>query len=225
VGTFRAPAAFAWQRTEIMDVFAYRLLQTALPLALLAIVAGRAAYVVARRRPGAEPGSPRRAATRALLASYALGLGWWTVVIANPSQDGSRHANLVPFREIARSLTVHVSEYGLLNFWGNIVAFVPVGALALLSFPRNWRRAWLVAWAGGAALSAVLEISQYVVGRSADIDDVILNAVGVGLGVALALVARRLPTPGRAVRFRTRQVRRISLLTVPTSPPENHPTQ
>jgi glycopeptide antibiotics resistance protein len=145
---------------------------------------------VARRHPGAQPDSPRRAATRALLATYAVGLGWWTIVIANPSQDGSRHANLVPFREIARSLTVHVSGYGLLNFWGNIVAFVPIGVLGLLAVRRRRRLTWLVVIVGGTALSAVVEISQYGVGRSADIDDVILNAIGVAIGVALAFAAR-----------------------------------
>lgn len=172
-----------------MDAFAYRLLATAVPLALLAALAARVAYVVARRRPDARPGSARRAATRALLAAYAIGLGWWTIVIANPNQDGSRHANLTPFREIARSLTNSEPGYGLLNFWGNIVAFVPVGVLALLALLGSRRQATLVALAGGTALSAILEISQYGVGRSADVDDVILNAIGVGLGVALAFVA------------------------------------
>ncbi len=195
-----------------MDVFAYRLLQTALPLALLAVVAGRVAYVVARRQPGAEPGSPRRAATRALLASYAVGLGWWTIVIANPGQDGSRRANLVPFREIARSLTVHISRYGLLNFWGNIVAFVPIGVLALLALRRDRRSAWLVALAGGTALSAALEISQFWVGRSADIDDVILNAMGVALGVVLGVALARAARPA-STRSRT------------LSPPETGATQ
>jgi glycopeptide antibiotics resistance protein len=182
-----------------MDVFAYRLLATVVPLALLAIVAGRLAYVVARRRPNSGPDSPRRAATRALLGSYALGLGWWTIVIANPGQDGSRRANLVPFREIVRSLTDREPGYGLLNFWGNIVAFVPVGVLALLTLRHDRRHAWLVALTCGTALSVALEISQYGVGRSADIDDVILNAIGVALGVTFAYVARRPRTRSRTL--------------------------
>jgi glycopeptide antibiotics resistance protein len=198
-GTFRAPATFARQRSEIMAPFAARLLATALPLVLLATATSATAYVLARRRGSAEPGHARRVAVGALLAAYAFGLAWWTIVLANPNHDGARHANLVPFREIARSLTDHEPGYGLLNFWGNIVAFVPVGVLALLAVRRDRRRAWLVALAGGAALSAALEISQFGVGRSADIDDVILNAVGVGLGVALACAGRRSWTRGRTL--------------------------
>jgi glycopeptide antibiotics resistance protein len=174
-----------------MAPFAARLLATALPLAIFATVAAAAAYALARRHGDGEPGHARRVATRAVLAVYAFGLAWWTVGLANPNHNGGHHANLVPFREIVRSLTDREPGYGLLNFWGNIVAFVPVGVLALLAIRRDRRRAWLVALAGGTALSAVLEVSQYGVGRSADIDDVILNVIGVGLGVALACAVRR----------------------------------
>lgn len=208
-----------------MAPFAARLLATALPLALLATAAAATAYLLARRRGVGESGHARRAAVRALLAAYAVGLAWWTIVLANPNHDGSRHANLVPFREIVRSLTDRQPGYGLLNFWGNIVAFVPIGVLALLALRRGRRWAWLIALAGGAALSAALEISQYGVGRSADIDDVLLNAVGVGLGVALASAARRLSTRGQASEFRPREVRRISHLVVPAPPAETDATQ
>ena len=75
--------------------------------------------------------------------------------------------------------------YGLLNFWGNIVAFVPVGALALLSLRGGRRWLWLMVLVGGTLGSVALETAQYFVGRSADIDDVVLNTVGVGLGIAL----------------------------------------
>lgn len=182
-----------------MAPFAARLLWTALPLVLLATAAAATAYALARRRGAGEPGFARRVAVRALLAVYAFGLAWWTIGLANPNHDGARHANLIPFREIARSLTDREPGYGLLNFWGNIVAFVPIGVLGILAVRRDRRRAWLVALVGGTALSAALEVSQYGVGRSADVDDVILNAIGVGLGVALACAARRVSTRARTL--------------------------
>jgi glycopeptide antibiotics resistance protein len=174
-----------------MAPFAARLLATALPLALLATAAVTTAYVLARRRDASESGHARRVAVRTLLAVYPFGLAWWTIALANPNHDGTRHANLVPFREIARSLTDREPGYGLLNFWGNVVAFIPIGVLGLLAMRSSRRRGWLVALASGAGLSALLETCQYGVGRSGDIDDVILNALGVAIGVALACAARR----------------------------------
>jgi VanZ family protein len=171
-----------------MTGFAAHLLATALPLAAVATAAAWTSYAVARRHGTRE--HARRAATRALLAAYALGLAWWTILLANPAQTAERHANLVPFREIARSLSAPDTRYGLLNLWGNVVAFVPVGVLGLLALRRGSRVAWLIVLGAGTALSVVLEVAQYGVGRSADVDDVILNGIGVGLGIALAAIAR-----------------------------------
>jgi glycopeptide antibiotics resistance protein len=174
-----------------MTRFAAHLLATALPLAALATAAAGTSYAVARWHGTRGRGQARRAAIRALLAVYALGLAWWTILLANPAQTGERQANLVPFREIARSLSVLETRYGLLNLWGNVVAFIPVGVLGLLALRRGSRRAWLIALGAGTALSVVLEVTQYGVGRSADVDDVILNGIGVGLGVVLAALARK----------------------------------
>jgi VanZ family protein len=171
-----------------MTGFAAHLLATALPLAALATTAAWTSFAIVRLHGTRE--HARRAATRALLAAYALGLAWWTILLANPAQTAERHVNLVPFREIARSLSVLETRYGLLNLWGNVVAFVPVGVFGLLALRRGSRRAWLIALGAGTALSVVLEVAQYGVGRSADVDDVILNGIGVGLGVALAAIAR-----------------------------------
>lgn len=170
-----------------MSPFARHLLATAIPLATAAVVVATGSYVLARHRSNGDRSRARRAAVRALLATYVLGLAWWTIVLANPNYDGSRHANLAPFREIARSLTDREPGYGLLNFWGNIVAFVPLGALALVSLRRS-RGAWLAAFGAGVAVSVAIEITQYSIGRSADVDDVILNAAGVALGVAFARI-------------------------------------
>jgi glycopeptide antibiotics resistance protein len=175
-----------------MAPFAARLLATALPLAIFATVAAAAAYALSRRSGEGDPGHARRVATRAVLAVYGFGLAWWTVGLANPNHNGGHHANLVPFREIVRSLTDPEPGYGLLNFWGNIVAFVPVGALAILSLRPERRWPWLAALLGGTLGSVTLETAQYFVGRSADVDDVILNTVGVGLGIALITAGRRL---------------------------------
>ncbi len=178
-----------------MTPFARHLLGTALPLAIVAVIAASLAYSVASRRGDGGHARGWRAATRALLAVYAVGLIWWTIVLANPNFDGARHANLVPFREISRSLTDREPGYGLLNFWGNIVAFVPVGVLALLAIRRARPWGWAIAIASGIGLSAAIEATQYTIGRSADVDDVILNGAGVVVGVVVAALIRRVLSP------------------------------
>ena len=73
---------------------------------------------------------------------------------------------------------------------GNVLAFVPAGIL--LPLLRGDRRPWLAALAGGFALSVAIELGQLaaslVIGypyRQADVDDVIVNTVGAGVGYLL----------------------------------------
>ena len=174
-----------------MTTFARHLLGTAAPLAVLAVLSAAIAYAVSRRRGAGNRSDARLAVVRALLAVYGVGVIWWTIVLPNPDKDGWRHANLVPLREIARSLTNHEPGYGILNFWGNIAAFVPIGVLGYLAIRDGRRWAWLLALTGGVAFSASIEVTQYTIGRSADVDDVILNGLGVIVGMAIAGLARR----------------------------------
>src|SRR5690606_23490471 len=94
-----------------------------------------------------------------------------------------------PFEEIIRAWESSTPGYTALNLVGNMVVFVPVGLLLVLSRVRT--RGWpVLSWLIGTAFSASIETAQYAVGRAADIDDVILNSVGVAVGVLLALVMR-----------------------------------
>ena len=95
------------------------------------------------------------------------------------TQEGP--ANLVPFKTILPYL---LGEMGLLigaiNLLGNIVLLMPVGFLAPFVF-RNmtWKKTLVVAVAAGffiEGMQVVLHLGIF------DIDDVILNAIGVLLG-------------------------------------------
>ena len=88
-----------------------------------------------------------------------------------------------------------------INLLGNVFVLVPFGVLFPLAFPRmhKWYRVFL----GGSALIVFIEVTQFFVGRAADIDDYILNILGVMLGYGLLLLgqhfARRLrPAPPSA---------------------------
>jgi len=80
-----------------------------------------------------------------------------------------------------------------------MVVFVPSGVLLVLACAR-WRAAWLLVplgLAGLAAYSIAIEATQLAlarIDRACDVTDVIDNvtgaALGVGIGVVLALVLR-----------------------------------
>jgi glycopeptide antibiotics resistance protein len=81
------------------------------------------------------------------------------------------------------------------NARGNVILFFPLGIL----IPLVWRR--LRFWRGmqiALALSLSIELIQYVSRawgsyRSADVNDVILNVVGAGLGLAVVFLLRSRP--------------------------------
>lgn len=88
--------------------------------------------------------------------------------------------NLVPFRTIADDLTDGGKGF-IVNFVGNVVAFVPVGAVPAWLWPR-WARFGRVVLLG-LAFSASIELTQYLTARRvADVDDLILNTAGAALG-------------------------------------------
>jgi glycopeptide antibiotics resistance protein len=79
---------------------------------------------------------------------------------------------------------------------GNLVLFMPLGALLPFIVPRltAWWRVALIAF----VISFALETTQYVanVGRSADVDDAILNALGAIVGWLGWRSLARYPTHG-----------------------------
>lgn len=88
--------------------------------------------------------------------------------------------NLIPFQTFGQI------RYILL---GNIVMFVPFGFFAgLLWRGFNWKRALLT----GFCITAFIECWQLCVGRSFDIDDLMLNTLGTFCGWLLALAVQRL---------------------------------
>ena len=70
-------------------------------------------------------------------------------------------------------------ELGLLNLLG-VIMFVPVGFLMPLALRLRFRRVV----GACAALSAAVEMAQLAMGRSLDVDDVLLNTLGGVVGAA-----------------------------------------
>ena len=104
---------------------------------------------------------------------------------------GEYHYNLVPFREIRRYLQYYQRIGGwlvLFNLAGNILAFMPFGALLPLLTREGagfFKTALL-----GMDLSLCIEVAQLALrAGSFDVDDIILNTLGSCAGYGLYALA------------------------------------
>lgn len=147
-----------------------------------------------------------RGALWVVLALYLLAVAYVTL---RPNHHGDGWIegfgyapNLVPFAKIGEMVASGVRygmpvEYIVIPILGNVAMTVPFGALVpgLVPSLRRWGRAALAS----AAYSALIELSQLVVGlvafgllyRTVDVDDVILNTIGGSVGYGLFALARR----------------------------------
>ncbi|MCC8120728.1 MAG: VanZ family protein, partial [Oscillospiraceae bacterium] len=72
---------------------------------------------------------------------------------------------------------------------GNLLMLVPTGILLPLAFPRL--RGWALLLFT-VAIPVAIELLQPLVGRSFDVDDVISNFLGMGIGCLVAVGIRGL---------------------------------
>jgi glycopeptide antibiotics resistance protein len=92
--------------------------------------------------------------------------------------------NLIPLRSIIADWRAGGSPF-VINFLGNIVAFLPMGALPPLIRRRRTALWQMVLFS--LALSLVIELGQFFSGRRVpDVDDLILNTLGGVIGYRLA---------------------------------------
>ena len=107
----------------------------------------------------------------------------WEVVVAKTD-----YRNLFsPFQEILRGL--RGGPWVFFMLLGNIGMFLPLGFFPALLWRRpRWWKSMLI----GFAASVTIEFVQFFIGRSTDIDDVILNTTGALLGYWLFCLTRAL---------------------------------
>jgi glycopeptide antibiotics resistance protein len=97
-------------------------------------------------------------------------------------------ANLVPFRSMIRDWQ-HGGWPFVINFVGNIVAFVPMGLLPPLIFKRPVKLWHVLVFS--LSVSLFIEGGQLISGRRVpDVDDLILNVLGGFLGYLLGRTLR-----------------------------------
>jgi glycopeptide antibiotics resistance protein len=124
------------------------------------------------------------AASLAFYLLFLFAIAWLRFPVNNPAP------NWVPFRTIINDWRNGGWEF-VINFLGNIVAFLPLGILPPLFCPRPVKL-WQIALFS-LTISLVIEAGQYGSARRvSDVDDLILNTIGGMLGYVLSRSGRRL---------------------------------
>lgn len=160
-------------------------------LPLLALVAALVLVVaVAVSLPAVRRGRTDQALVdvcRVLLVG-ALLMGLAVALPGPVVATGPGGVNLVPGAGIHAELTNINKSLGLVNLLGNVLLWMPAAFLAPIAWGWRPRRVLLV----GFVLVVVLETAQGFLGRSADVDDVLLTTTGIAMGAWLGrLVAVR----------------------------------
>lgn len=123
---------------------------------------------------------------------------WGNLVILNGRAGWTDNMNLLPFRMVSDYLQAFRERklaYAIIMLFGNVGTFLPLGFFPALLF-RNFegRKTFFL----GFGYSFGLECCQFFLGRHCDVDDVLLNVLGVMLGYALCrLVKIRFPNFSR----------------------------
>ncbi|MDG0060834.1 MULTISPECIES: VanZ family protein [Priestia] len=105
--------------------------------------------------------------------------------------EGKGGINLVPFYTMRDLLFHHSFSDFILNNIGNIILFLPFGFFLPMRFKKidNLSKSLLV----GMLLSVSIEIAQlFMPNRWTDIDDVLLNTLGTGVGYSLFKVLNKI---------------------------------
>ena len=143
---------------------------------------------------------PRREAALAVFVLFMAGLlalalrgtyqapGRMLETAAYRLKSGDR-INLIPFRSIYAYFTHYGLDAFLVNFVGNIVMFMPWGFGMTLLWKKLQNPGIVILCS--LALTAFIETAQLFIGRSVDVDDLILNFAGSCLGAGICCILRK----------------------------------
>ena len=134
-----------------------------------------------------------------ILAGLVLYLAVLLALTLMPPYYGTTHRlRLMPFVSIARDIRQGGLPF-LINILGNVVAFLPLGVL-LPGYTRRLRSAGAVLLAGALTSTAIETLQLLYTRRIADVDDVLLNTLGAGVGYLCFLLIAGAARAGRAER-------------------------
>ena len=115
------------------------------------------------------------------LAFVVYSISLFYVVTFEDNNYGTN--NFIPFREITRY--EFLSTYFIKNVLGNVILFIPFGYFVSTLIKSKKPFAILLI---ALLTSLTIEVTQYMIGRTFDIDDIILNVIGCTIGYLAYLV-------------------------------------
>lgn len=111
--------------------------------------------------------------------------------ISSYSMQGSINYNLIPFRSMSTQIERITQWWALKNLLGNIIPFIPFGFLLPITY-KKFSLALSVFFTGLASI-LLIEVFQFFTKLgSFDVDDIILNMIGIVCGYLMFLVINRI---------------------------------
>lgn len=98
--------------------------------------------------------------------------------------------SLIPFAGIADLLKGGINLHAIINIFGNIVMFMPIGFFVPFLWSNLRKLGKLTLF--GFLVSLLIETSQLFLSRGTDIDDLILNTLGTILGYFAFLIFQKM---------------------------------
>jgi glycopeptide antibiotics resistance protein len=137
-----------------------------------------------------------REITFLLLIVYVESILYLTLFPTTSGVSNHVSINLIPFKTINMYINFHHNfTLQVINLLGNIVVFIPIGIFALLLLKRvTFSTVFFI----GLSSTLFIEFMQLVlsingvISRSFDVDDLILNTIGVIIGYVIGIIGRKL---------------------------------
>ena len=107
------------------------------------------------------------------------------------SMQGSINYNLIPFRSMSAQIERITQWWALKNLLGNIIPFIPFGFLLPVTY-KKFSSAISVFVIGLASILVIESFQFFTKLGSFDVDDIILNMIGIVCGYVIFLVTNRL---------------------------------
>ena len=125
-------------------------------------------------------------ASQTIIPKFELGIDGKISI----AQDRVHNTNLIPFRVLYETyyevFKFGYIDYFIINFLGNVIMFMPIGFCIPLLWNVSKKKVILI----GAGISLFIESIQLFLRRGTDIDDLILNTLGVAVGYGIYAAAK-----------------------------------